>query len=43
MGSDGYVLGDENLGFIIRRNFVTSNISSGNCGESQSSRGVNPD
>jgi hypothetical protein len=26
MGSDGYVIGDENYGFIIRRNFVTSNI-----------------
>jgi hypothetical protein len=26
MGHDGYVIGDENLGFIIRRNFVTSNL-----------------
>jgi len=26
MGRDGYVIGDENLGFIIRRNFMTSNI-----------------
>jgi hypothetical protein len=27
MGYDGCVIGDENLGFIIRRHFVTNNIS----------------
>jgi hypothetical protein len=26
MGHDGYVIGDENLGFVIRRHFVTSNL-----------------